>query len=75
MGEALRAKRKELHLSQSELAKRAGINQRTVSIVENGSKGTELSTLFSLLAALGLEILVKSRPKEDEVFNPERFFK
>ncbi|MGH8672875.1 MAG: helix-turn-helix domain-containing protein [Burkholderiales bacterium] len=54
---ALRARRRALGISQAELARRARVEQRQVSLVESGAPGGDvrLSTLVRLLAALGLE--------------------
>jgi transcriptional regulator with XRE-family HTH domain len=49
-------------LSQSELAARAGVSLATVQNVEAGKANPELSTLQTLLAALGMELqLIETR--------------
>lgn len=62
-GSALRRFRRQRGLTQTELAERAGLRQATVSQVEAGSDGVRIATVFSLLAALDLEILVQPRIK------------
>jgi HTH-type transcriptional regulator/antitoxin HipB len=61
LGSALREERKKIGLSQAEAGKSVGIDQPTVSKVEQGSPGTRLDTLFRLLAALDLEVVLQSR--------------
>ena len=61
LGQALRLSRAEHHLTQRETGEKVGIDQATISGVENGNPGTRLDTLFHLLAALDLELVVRSR--------------
>jgi len=61
LGVALRAERKKKKQSQTEVGKSVGIDQPTVSRVEKGNSGTELGTLFRLLAALDLELIIQPR--------------
>ena len=61
LGAALREVRKQKGLNQTVAGKLVGIDQATVSKVEQGSGGTQLNTLFRLLAALELEITIQPR--------------
>ncbi|MDD3293634.1 MAG: helix-turn-helix transcriptional regulator [Geobacteraceae bacterium] len=63
LGAALRSERKKRKLSQTVVGKAVGIDQPTVSKVEKGNPGTELGTLFRLLAALELELVIQPRQK------------
>jgi HTH-type transcriptional regulator/antitoxin HipB len=63
LGTALTRFRKSLSLSQQVLAERAGIKQSGVSSVESGALGTRLETVFKLLAALDLELVIRKRHK------------
>ena len=63
LGNALRQARKARGLTQSELASRAGIWQRTVSNIETSASGAKVDTIFDLLAALDLEIHIVPRSK------------
>jgi HTH-type transcriptional regulator/antitoxin HipB len=63
LGATLRRHRRQLKLTQAELAARAGIRQGTVSQVENGLETVKLQTLMHLLRALDLEITVQPRTK------------
>jgi len=65
IGEALRRKRRSLRLTQADLAARAGMRQATVSALERGE--ARLDTLIHMLAALGLELVVRDRGAESEV--------
>ncbi|HCG8428248.1 TPA: type II toxin-antitoxin system antitoxin HipB [Vibrio parahaemolyticus] len=52
--------------SQSELAKKVGLKQSTISNFENNPSGTTLSTFFKLLQAMDLTINVYERKNEPE---------
>lgn len=65
LGAALREVRKQKGLNQTAAGKLVGIDQPTVSKVEQGSGGTQLDTLFRLLAALELEITIQPRDKAE----------
>ena len=61
LGNAIQRTRRQLGLTQTQLANLAGLRQEKVSIVESGQDGAKLSTIFALLAALNLEITVEPR--------------
>ena len=63
LGAALRSERKKRKQSQAAVGKAVGVDQPTVSKVEKGNPGTELGTLFRLLAALELELVIQPRHK------------
>lgn len=63
LGQALRAERKKKGLSQKAVGHSVGMEQHTISKIEKGNPGTELNTLFRLLAALDLEVTVQPRQK------------
>jgi transcriptional regulator with XRE-family HTH domain len=72
IGEQIAESRKELHLSQTELASKAGISRSTLDALENGRAGElGFSKLTKLLAALGLELKLHAarsqRPTLDEL--------
>ena len=60
--ETIRARRLALGLSQIEVARRSGIQQRQVSLIERGGDVT-LSTLLKLAQALDVELIPV--PRED----------
>lgn len=61
LGETLRLRRKELHMTQRQLAEKADIDYQTVSTLENGYKGPRWDTLMMVTEVLGLEIRVERR--------------
>ncbi|MCM2358461.1 MAG: helix-turn-helix domain-containing protein [Geobacteraceae bacterium] len=66
LGAALRNERKKKGLSQTEVGKSVGIDQPTMSRVEKGNPGTELGTLFRLLTALDLELVLQKRQRSTD---------
>jgi HTH-type transcriptional regulator / antitoxin HipB len=63
LGNALRRVRASWPLTQSELGQRARLRQPTISTLEAGSPGVKLDTLFAVLAALDLELVLRPRSK------------
>ena len=56
MGQLIREARKEEKISQTELGRRIGANKSYISRVENGLIDPTISTVYSILSALGLKI-------------------
>jgi HTH-type transcriptional regulator/antitoxin HipB len=63
MGEALRRRRRALGLKQTQLSEKTRLRQATISGLEAGETGTQLPTLFDVLAALDLELVIRPRSK------------
>lgn len=63
VGEAIRFQRRKRGLKQSEVGEKTKLRQATISIVEAGDPGTQLSTLCDILTALDLELVVRLRTK------------
>jgi HTH-type transcriptional regulator/antitoxin HipB len=63
LSHALRSARKKAHLSQLEAGKPVGLLQKSVSILENHPETARIESLFKLLSALGLELVI--RPKDE----------
>lgn len=63
IGSALRRQRRHLSLTQKELGAKINLRQATISGMESGEPGTQLRTLFHVLAALNLEIVIRPRTK------------
>lgn len=61
LGAIIRRARRNAGLSQTELGKRIGLRQATVSKLEAGEPATRISTLLDALTALGLEIIIDKR--------------
>ncbi len=62
-GLALRAERKQKGMSQKAVGHSVGMEQHTISKIEKGNPGTELNSLFRILAALDLELTIQPRQK------------
>lgn len=62
MENTIRSRRKELGLSQEELAKKCGVSRQTVNAIENNKYDPTLSLAFRLARELQLTV--------DELFNP-----
>lgn len=58
LGSAIKRQRKAKKLNQTEAGSAVRINQTTISSIEQGASGTRLETLFRVLAALDLEMVI-----------------
>jgi len=65
LGTYIRDCRKQKHWSQTELARVAGLTQQTVSSFENDAKISSITTLYKILMALDLEMVVQPKPPLD----------
>jgi len=63
VGEALRRRRRSQGLKQKDLGDRTKLRQATISGLEAGEPGTQLRTLFDVLAALNMELVIRPRTK------------
>lgn len=63
IGAAVRRYRRLRRLSQDALGQKVHARQATISKLEAGEPGTRLSTLMDALAALDLELVIRSRSK------------
>ncbi len=63
LGAAIRRRRRQTGLSQTELGARTNLRQATISALENGEPGTQLRTLIDVMTALGLEMVIRERSK------------
>jgi HTH-type transcriptional regulator/antitoxin HipB len=61
LGKAIQRYRKLLNLSQVEAGLPFNITQSVVSGIENGSPGVQIDTIFRMLAALDLEMIIRSK--------------
>lgn len=62
LGNEIREGRRRIGLTQEQLAAKAGVRQRTVSDIENAGNA-RLDTVMRLLAALDLELTLRTRTK------------
>ena len=58
--------RKKLGLTQSEVAERVGLKQKTISAFENNPESVMLPTAFLILSALHLDITVAPKVVDNE---------
>lgn len=65
MGALIRARRRELGLSQTRLAARTGVSKSTVSMLELGFADKQLEHVVRLLEAMDLELAVRPRRSGD----------
>ena len=56
MENGIRARRRELGLSQEELARRCGVSRQTVNAIENNKYDPTLALAFRLARELGLTV-------------------
>ena len=61
VGRLIQRFRQEKGLNQTQLAQLAGHRQEMISKIETGQGGVKLTTLFDVLAALGLEMTLEPR--------------
>ncbi len=64
IGDFIKIIRKQLKMSQSSLAQRAGVPQSTISRIEKGSKNTTQLMLLKILEALSCDLIIAPRLKE-----------
>lgn len=62
--------RKKLKLSQTDVGKRVGLKQKTISAFENKPESTKLETLFLILSAVNLDMNVTPKDEKIEDKNP-----
>jgi len=58
--------RRQLGLTQAEVADRVGLKQKTISAFENNPERTMLSTAFLILSALHLETQIQPKHKKSD---------
>ena len=61
LGKQIADMRKELNISQADLAEMSGVSLRTVNGIESGRANPSVKVLFELLQVLGLVITLKER--------------
>lgn len=73
-GHLVRSARFERGLTQTQLAKIAGVEQSNISAIENGRRSPTAETLHRLLFACGFELVASAGPTELALPPPARFF-
>lgn len=61
LGQAVKRYRRIKKLSQTDAGREFMVDQTTISSIENGASGTRIDTLFRLLAALDLEMVIRTK--------------
>lgn len=59
LGQVLKSRRKQLGLTQSEVAAKVGLLQAQVSVIESHDTRATVTTLYKALSALGLELVLR----------------
>lgn len=61
LGAVIQSHRLAKGLTQTELARLSGTQQKTISAIENGSDGTRLDTLLGVIGILDLDLQIVAR--------------
>lgn len=61
IGKQIANKRKQLNISQADLAEMSGVSLRTVNAIENGEANPSVDVLSKVLEPLGLVITLQER--------------
>jgi HTH-type transcriptional regulator / antitoxin HipB len=61
LGQALKARRTSMKLSQTTVGNKVGIKQDTVSVLEIHTPSSTIETLFKALSALDLELVIREK--------------
>lgn len=61
LGQILKSCRAEQKLSQQAAGAKVGLKQSTISVVESDAARTSVETLYKLLSALQLELVLRDR--------------
>jgi HTH-type transcriptional regulator/antitoxin HipB len=64
LGAIIQSARLRRNLTQQELANLTGTLQKTISAIENGSEGTKLDTLLTVIAKLDLDMQIVPRQRD-----------
>lgn len=65
LGVFVKRVRKAKNLTQQEAGLAFGLDQTTISSIEQGANGTRVETIFRVLAALGLEMVVQEKDPQN----------
>jgi HTH-type transcriptional regulator/antitoxin HipB len=65
LGVILRASRKKRNLTQHAVGAKVGVRQAQISAIENRGAEITVDTLYRLLSALGLELVLRETPTPD----------
>lgn len=71
LSQVLRAHRKQKGLTQKAAGEGVGLLPKTISALEQHANGSSLDSLFRLLSALNLELVVQERSVTRQANGPE----
>lgn len=63
LGRSIRRRRRQLQLTQSELAGLSGVGTRFISELESGKPGLEIGRAIVVIENIGLRLIVEEREK------------
>jgi HTH-type transcriptional regulator/antitoxin HipB len=63
LGNFIQRRRRQLAVTQKQVAAKIGVRQPTISDLETSARETRTGTLLSILGALDLELVVRTRTK------------
>ena len=66
LGQVLKSARTAADLSQVALGQRVNVLQKTVSALENNPAGAQTETVFKILSALNLELVLRRKPTDED---------
>jgi y4mF family transcriptional regulator len=66
LAKSISARRKNLGISQNDLAEMSGVSLATIKNIERGKGNPSFETVEKILAVLGMEILLKVRSPFDK---------
>ena len=61
LGKQIASRRKQLNISQADLADMSGVSLRTLSVIEHGDANPSIDVLSKVLEPLGLVITLQER--------------
>ena len=67
LGQILARSRKKQKLSQQNISKVTNIGQKSISFAEQGKSGVQIETIFNILAALDLEMVIQPRQGSESI--------
>ena len=67
LAQVLRAQRARKQLTQALAGKNVGLLQKTISALEQKPEKSSIESLFRLLSALGLELVIREKPPVEQV--------
>jgi HTH-type transcriptional regulator/antitoxin HipB len=66
LGQILKSARLTSELSQIALGQQVNVLQKTVSALENNPAGSQIETVFKILSALNLELVLRHKPDDED---------